>query len=97
MGIVSRAKTRGGYGKLLRRSQKILGERNWTVLTIPVLSGEAGVEGPLNRILRQFSGAEINLGSIGRQATSLSNVPSQPRRMEQKLSCFGKGKDLQRF
>lgn len=48
---------------MLRRLQKVLGKRKWTVLTTPILPGEAGVEGPINRMISYFSGAEINLGS----------------------------------
>lgn len=46
-----------------RRQQKVIWERKWTTLRIPILSGEARVEGPIYRMKRRYSGTELKLGS----------------------------------
>lgn len=57
MGIVSRAKTGGEYGKM-RGSQKVTEERKWAVLTVPILPGEARVEDPTYRMKGTTRGGE---------------------------------------
>ena len=63
IGVVSRAKTGGGYGKTKRRLQKVTGEGQRSVFILSSHSSWGGEgEGPAFRMIRHHVGEELNSG-----------------------------------